>query len=145
MIHSTLRRLGFTFLEIMLVVLIIGILVSIVAPRFAGRTRQGRVIATKMGLNSTETAVAEFEFIYSRYPESLEELLHPPESDFGGEPPEFFDTFPTDGWQHRLIYNQPAELGGRHYDLYSMGGNGVDDRGQGDDIVAWATDEDLDL
>jgi len=52
---------------------------------------------------------------------------------------------PKDGWQNALIYNNPAELGGRHYDLYSMGANGVDDRGEGDDIVAWASEEDTDL
>jgi general secretion pathway protein G len=134
MLHGSLRR-GFTFLEIMLVVLIIGILVSIVVPKFVGRTESARRSATALAIQQTEVSLQEFEYIYGRYPDSLEELVTPPEPPAGGEAQEFLDRVPVDPWNHDLVYNVPGENVGRRYDLYSMGPNGVDDRGQGDDII----------
>lgn len=130
------RRRGFTFLEIMLVVLIIGILVSIVVPRFGSSSRQARINAARLAIRSTELAIDQFEIHYGHYPRDLQELVNPPPPDDRNmETPEFLDRMPEDAWGHPLIYNFPPEIGGRHFDLYSMGPNGVDDRGGEDDIT----------
>lgn len=133
--HRQRRRTGFTFLEIMLVVIIIGILASIIAPKFMGRSESARRTATALSLHNIEVSLQEFEFIYGRLPETLEELVNPPEPPTGGEPQEFLEEIPRDAWNRDFIFRVPGESVGRRYDLYSMGSNGVDDRGQGDDVV----------
>lgn len=139
------QRAGFTFLEIMLVVLIIGILVSIVVPNFIGKSEQARRQATNLAIRNTEVALGQFEIVYGAFPDELRDLVDPPEPPAGGDVTPFLDEMPKDAWQHVLQYNYPGEYGGRYYDLYSMGRNGTDDRGQGDDIPGWSTDDETDL
>ncbi|MBN1477205.1 type II secretion system protein GspG [Candidatus Sumerlaeota bacterium] len=143
--HCHRSRQGFTFLEIMLVVLIIGILVSIVVPKFGGRTQQARRSATALAISNTQLSIEEFEINYGRYPDDLDELLDPPTPIEGGEPLEYLDRTPEDAWGEPLIYIYPAEYGGRHFDLYSSGENREDERGEGDDITPWASEEGTDL
>ncbi len=139
------HRFAFTFLEIMLVVLIIGILVSVVVPKFAKRGEQARRSAAMMSIRGIETALLEFEMNYGRFPDDLEELVDPPDPPAGGEPLEYLDRIPRDPWGHRFIYNFPAEHSGDDFDLYSSGNNGMDDQGEEDDIAPWAVDEESDL
>lgn len=48
-----------------------------------------------------------------------------------------YGTIPTDPWRHAYIYHYPAIYGGKEFDLYCIGENGVDEKGKGDDITNW--------
>jgi general secretion pathway protein G len=48
-----------------------------------------------------------------------------------------YGAIPTDSWHHAYIYHYPAIYGDKEFDLYSMGKNGVDEKGKGDDITNW--------
>lgn len=129
------RRRGFTFLEIMLVVLIIGILVSLVVPRLGGRVTTARETAARTTLRGVEQALELFFYEYDRYPEDLDELLSPPPplGNPDGEPEEYLDESPRDPWGNVVIYNYLEDED--DFDLYSMGPNGEDDGGEGDDVL----------
>lgn len=51
-----------------------------------------------------------------------------------GTPPSA-DDFTIDSWGHEFAYRYPARITSQEFDLYSLGGNGIDERGAGDDII----------
>ncbi len=136
------RKKGFTFLEIMFVVVIIGILLSIVVPRFTGKTQKARIFATKATMNSIETALQTYEMNVGAFPtteQGLQALLKCPSevSKEDWDSP-YLKKTPKDSWHHSLIYKCPGEHNA-DYDLYSMGRDGNEDTE--DDIVNWEKEE----
>jgi general secretion pathway protein G len=129
-------RMGFTFLEIMLVVLIIGVLASIVATSFVGRALGARITSTQTSIAVTETALLAFEVDQGRLPSDLGELVEPPPLRGGVPIPFYLEVYPRDAWGELLIYHEPPEHLGRLCDLYSVGPNGVDERCEGEDVRA---------
>src|SRR5580698_3866580 len=74
-------RQGFTLIEMLLVLLIIGVLAAIIVPKLAGRGEQARVAAVKAQLANFETALDAFEVDNGYYPKGkngLEELVQQP-------------------------------------------------------------------
>ncbi len=136
------RTRGFTFLEIMMVVVIIGILMSIVIPRFAGRTRTAKINAAKMAIGNLKTALGAYEMDVGAFPSTSEGLKalverpsNVPEEDWHGP---YMETIPEDPWHQEFIYNYPGEHG-PDFDLMSKG----PDRQEGtdDDITSWYTED----
>ncbi len=134
-------RSGFTLIEILIVVVIIGILAAVVLPRFAGQTDIARANAARAEMRSLMTALEMFNQRYSRYPtnaEGLRALVERPsgveEWPSGG----FLDqtSVPTDPWDNRYVYVQPGEHG--PYDIISYGADGKPGgEGENADIVSW--------
>lgn len=117
------RRRGFTFLEIMFVVVIIGILLALVGPRLVGRTQQARISATNAQLKSLETAIKTFEMDTGTFPERLEDLMEAP-SDFEDEwngPYLDSDVVPVDAWKQEFEYTVPGNHNKNGFDLFSKG------------------------
>lgn len=135
------RRQGFTFLEIMMVVVIIGILVALVAPRLAGKTAKAKTVAAKAGLSSIASALAQYEMDMGTFPEQsegLKGLLEKPSSDDTGSwdgPYLSKSSIPKDPWSQDFQYKYPGEHNPKDFDLWS---NGPDKQsGTPDDIVNW--------
>jgi general secretion pathway protein G len=75
--------LGFTLLELLVVILIIGLLTSVVAPRLTGHLHRSEVTAAKAQLDSLDKALQAFRIDMGRYPadgEGLRALMLPPQA-----------------------------------------------------------------
>ncbi len=114
---------AFTFLEIMFVVVIIGILLALVGPRLVGRTQKARIQASKAQLKSLETAIKTFEMDTGTFPERLEDLIDRPselEESWDG-PYVDSDVVPTDAWNEDYEYEYPGDENENGFDLWSKG------------------------
>lgn len=127
------NKRGFTLVELMLVVIIIGTLVAMVMPRLAGRTEQAKRAAAKADIEANlSSALDLYEIDHGSYPDNLDVLLEKKD----GKGP-YIKKKPVDPWGHTYKYVYPGTHG--DYDLYSFGKDGVDNNGEGDDITNWET------
>jgi general secretion pathway protein G len=141
MIWRRTGRKGFTFLEIMFVVVIIGILLSILAPRLVGKSEKARVMATKAQMNSIKTALQGYEMHIGAFPstsQGLKALFERPsdvsEDDWDGPYLDGSYSQLKDAWGHEFTYKQPGEHS-KDYDLFSKGHDNQE--GTDDDIINW--------
>lgn len=116
---------GFTLIEIMVVVVIIGILAALIAPNIIGRDDQARVTAARSDLNAVSQALDMYKMDNFRYPTTdmgLQALVtQPPEAKNwpqGG----YLPAMPKDPWGNPYVYIQPGANG--PYDLVSLGADG---------------------
>jgi general secretion pathway protein G len=133
------RRAGFTLVELLLVLVILGTLAAIVYPRLAGRSEQARITAAKTQIAAFATALDAFEVDNGYYPKGrngLEELIIQPRDAQNWKGP-YLKDIPKDPWGNDYIYEYPGKNNVNGYDLYSMG----PDRREGgdDDITNWQT------
>ena len=124
---------GFTLLEIMLVVVIIGMLVTVAVVRLGPRTEEARVVATRRQIDSYKTALGLFDLDNGFVPtteQGLQALVVQPSS-----PPvpanwkgPYLDpaVVRKDPWNRDYIYKNPGTHIPNGYDLYSTGRSGVD-------------------
>ncbi len=126
------KKKGFTLIEIMLVVIIIGVLVAMVMPRLAGRSQEARTAAAQADIFSNiSTALDLYELDNGKYPESLDVLLSKTEN---GKGP-YLKRSPVDPWKKPYKYKTLDN--GQDYQLWSSGADGQD--GGSDDIKSWET------
>jgi general secretion pathway protein G len=131
------RRSGFTFLEIMFVVVIIGILLALVGPKLVGKTQKAKIAATKAQLKNIEVGLKMFEMEIGTFPETLEDIMVAP-SDYEEEwdgPYLDGDIVPTDSWKQKFDYKFPGQNNRKGFDLWSKGPDKQDKTE--DDICNW--------
>jgi general secretion pathway protein G len=131
------NRDGFTLIEIMLVITIIGILAAVVIPRLTGRGEEARVNATKLQVENVCSALDSFELDTGRYPttdEGLNALRVEPTNIKKWKGPYLKKDITNDAWGHLYIYRCPG-VHSKDYDLMSCGFDGVE--GGSDDITSW--------
>ena len=139
-------------MELLVVIAILGILISLVTAGAQAARRRGAVTKAKTMVASLETAIAMYQSDLGAYPPSENGALvkalqdDPGDADWDGPYIEFKRDELKDGelldpWGHPYAY--VSVNGGspqhrqRSFDLFSLGPNGVDDSGAGDDIVNW--------
>lgn len=125
---------GFTLVELLLVLTILGILAAIVVPKFTGRTEQARITAARTQLSTFQTALSTFELDNGFFPRSLQDLVVQPRDAQSWKGPYLQGDIPMDPWQSPYVYVTPGKHS-KDYDLYSIG----PDRREGteDDITNW--------
>ena len=130
-------RNGFTLIELMLVVIIIGALVAMVMPRLAGRGEQARVATAKADIQTNiATALKLYELDNGGFPstdEGLNALLTKPSSASNWNGP-YLERKPVDPWGRAYNYKSPGEHRTADYDLSSLGNDGVESQ---DDVKNW--------
>ncbi len=135
---ENMKREGFTLIELMLVVIIIGALVAMVMPRLAGRSEQARVQAAEADIRSNiATGLKLYELDNGSYPSSAEglgALLTKPGNAKSWNGP-YLEKKPTDPWGHEYRYESPGAHRTSDYDLFSYGKDGQ--AGTGDDVTNW--------
>jgi len=131
------KQKGFTLIEIMLVVTIIGILAAVVLPRLVGRTEQARKTSARLQIENIGLALEAFEMDTGRFPttsEGLKVLIVKPYNVKNWNGPYLKKGIENDPWGNDYVYVCPG-LHGTDYDLYSWGSDGVE--GGKDDITNW--------
>lgn len=119
---------GFTLIEIMVVVVIIGLLAAFIVPQFMGRVDEARITKVRGDIQMLETALSMYRLDTVRYPtgqQGLVALVQKPDDPSvrnwkaGG----YLSRIPKDPWGSDYRYAYPGSRG-REYDLYSVGPDG---------------------
>jgi general secretion pathway protein G len=136
---------GFTLIELMVVIVIIGILAAYIAPKFINRTEDAKISTTKVQIRSFESALKMFRLDCGFYPsteQGLQSLIAAPST---GRIPENYKQggylesakVPDDPWGNAYLYESPGS-NGFDYEIRSLGADGVEGgENENTDIESW--------
>lgn len=140
---SSIKRKGFTLLEIMVVIVILGLLAAMVVPNVMGSLDEANISKVKTDIQGLETALKMYNMDVKRYPttdQGLQALVTRPSSNpvpkkyrSGG----YIEKLADDPWGSPYYYKLPSDHGAR-YDVFSAGPDG--EAGTCDDIGNWNAD-----
>jgi len=139
---------GFTLIELMVVIVILGILVSFIAPRLMGRPDEAKQVKARIQMESLETAIKLYKLDSGIYPateQGLQALVEQPQT--GTLPKKWRKggylekgKVPKDPWGNEFVYLSPGAHG--DYDIISYGADGVPGGEEFDkDISSWEIEE----
>ncbi len=123
-------RKGFTMVELMAVLIILGLLAAVVVRNFVGQTDRARVTTTKANLKLLHMSVNQFKMDTGRFPaeeEGLAILIEPPSDVENWQPGGYLETteIPKDGWGNDFIFELYPESG-KPFVIRSLGADGED-------------------
>ena len=141
--RCTICQRGFTLLEVMVVVVILGILAALVVPKIISRPDEARIIAAKQDIASLMQALKLYRLDNHRYPSSEQGLQAlvvqpttapvPPNWKAGG----YLERLPKDPWGNPYQYLNPGVHG--EIDVFSLGADGAPGgEGNDADIGSWS-------
>ena len=134
---------GFTLLELMIVIVILGILGAIVAPKFMDEPHKARVVQTRMQIENLSTAAKKFYLDNGFYPsteQGLDALINKPSI---GKTPKNYPTngymtkIPKDPWGNDYVYMAPGQK--TPFEIMSLGADGAEG-GDGEAADIWGED-----
>ena len=133
------RACGFTLLELLVVLVIIGLLAGYVAPRYFSQVGRSEVKVTQAQINAFEKALDTYRLDVGRYPtteQGLNALLVRPQNDQKWNGPYLSKAVPLDPWGKAYNYKSPGEHG--EFDLWSFGKDGQPGgKDEAADITSW--------
>ncbi|HDS1039700.1 TPA: type II secretion system major pseudopilin GspG [Stenotrophomonas maltophilia] len=116
------RQQGFSLIEIMVVVVIIGILAALIVPRLMDRPDQARVVAARQDIAALMQALKLYRLDNGRYPgaeQGLQALVKPPQGSGAVPVTPYLERLPNDPWGHPYQYQNPGKQG--DIDVFSLG------------------------
>jgi len=135
------RSAGFTLIEIMVVVVIIGVLAATIIPQFIGTTHDAKVSAAKGHVAELESALERFNIHMDRYPtteEGLKALVEAPSAEDKKWRGPYIKLLRPDPWGNQYQYRNPGIHHPTSFDVWSRGADGADGgEGEGADIGNW--------
>ncbi|HEY0330276.1 MAG TPA: type II secretion system major pseudopilin GspG [Rhodopseudomonas sp.] len=132
------RKAGFTLVEMLVVLAIIGLIVGIAAPRVFNQLAGAKVRTAKVQIESLKSALDLFFLDVGRYPTTSEGLgvlmVRPSNAGAWNGPYVKSTTVPRDPWNQEYVYHSPGQ-DGRPYEIVSLGADGHGD--SGGDVKSW--------
>ena len=125
-LHGRSGQIGFTLLELLVVMAIIGLLAGYVAPRYFAQIGKSEVKVAQAQLGAIEKAVEQFRLDTGHYPtqeQGLSALMKKPANETRWDGPYLKKEVPNDPWGRPFIYKVPGERG--DFDLISLGKDGA--------------------
>ena len=141
--YRTVPQSGFTLIEIMVVVVILGILAALIAPNVINRIDDAQSVKVQQDLRALESALKLYRLDNFRYPDTedgLEALITPPQDPnvrwpAGG----YLDRLPKDPWDRPYLYLHPGNQS--EFDVYTLGRDGQQGgEGLDADVGNWTLD-----
>ena len=138
---------GFTLIELMVVIVILGILAGLIIPRIMGRPDEARAAKARMQIESLETALKLYKLDNGSYPDTEQGLRALVEAPVVGGLDKSWrqggylekGNVPKDPWDHDFVYVSPGAHG--DFDLSSLGADGEPGgEGKNKDINSWEVD-----
>ena len=132
---------GFTLLELLVVVVIIGLLAAFVAPKYFGQIGRSKAQIARAQIESFEKALDQYRIDTGRYPNTAEGLValvvQPTTNTPNWYGPYLKKGIPSDPWGKAYIFKSPGS-DGREYEISSLGGDGKENGTNEDaDIFSW--------
>lgn len=132
---------GFTLLELLVVIVIIGLLAGLVAPRYFDQVGKSNTKIAKAQIDALEKALDQYRLDVGTYPtteQGLAALNAKPQNADRWAGPYLKKAVPPDPWGNRYVYKSPGDHG--EYDLYSLGqDNQPGGNGEAADVTSWGS------
>jgi general secretion pathway protein G len=135
------RQRGFTLLELLVVIVIIGLLAAFVAPRYFSQIGRSKTQIARAQIESFEKGLDQFRIDTGHYPAQeagLVALFVQPPNEPNWQGPYLKKGIPADPWDHAYVYRFPAADPAREYDIVSFGADGKQNgAGEDADVASW--------
>lgn len=136
------KATGFTLIELMVVIVILGVLAGLVVPRITEKPEEARRVKAKMQIQELSSALKEFKIDNGFYPSTEQGLQALVEKPAVGNTPRnypsggYMSKIPKDPWGNEYVYIRPGEHG--DFDIMSYGADG-EEGGEGNnaDVKSW--------
>ena len=142
--RSLARRSGFTLLELLIVLAILGVIAAMVVPNLMGTQKKAYIKATQNSIHSLEQTLKLYAVDHAgTYPtggaEVLEQLMSTTDQN-GNQVAPLLTEIPLDAWGKPFLYEYPSsKVNSDKPAIWSAGPNGQDEQGSGDDVNNWNT------